>query len=419
MEAALPSRAKSLSPWLIWGAAALFYCYQFMLRVMPSFISDDLMSTFAVDACSLGVLTGFYYYTYSALQLPLGVVIDKLKPRRTISGAIVICTIGCIIFATAPCLAMAALGRAIIGAGSAAALLSCLKLANIWFPPNKLPLVVGLTFLLGSSGALFAGLPLAFLLDIMDWRSATLLLSSVGAVLFVLCWLTIKDVNADVVDQGTPATTPSFSTLLSVIRNPQGWWTALYGGLMYLPLSGFADLWAAPYIKTTYQADVATAGFGVGAFYLGIGIGAPLYATISSKFQSFTKVMQASALLSLLFFCLAVYLPTLPFALFLCTLFCCGLSLSGQFLAYTVACRINPAQAEGSACGFHNAMCMISGVIAQPLMGWILDLLWNGHMVEGVRHFLPSNYQMAFAVIPLALLASYFVAGRIRETYTA
>ena len=107
--------------WLIWGCAALFYGYQFMLRVSPGVMADDLMETFQVDACSLVTLTGFYYYAYAVLQIPVGTLMDRFKPRRMLTFAAIICGLGALVFSSADSLSTAAFGRTIIGAGSAGA----------------------------------------------------------------------------------------------------------------------------------------------------------------------------------------------------------------------------------------------------------------------------------------------------------
>ncbi len=186
---------KSVMPWIVWGTAALFYAFQFVLRVSPSFMADDLMAAFKVDACTLGLLFSCYYITYSAVQIPIGIVLDKLKPRRTMTLAIVLCLTGTFVFALSPCLTMAAIGRGLIGAGSAAALLGCLKVGTIWFHPRRLPFVVGLTFLLGSTGALMAGPPLAWLIDMMDWINALIPVGIIGVGLVAAVWLFVKDTS--------------------------------------------------------------------------------------------------------------------------------------------------------------------------------------------------------------------------------
>src|SRR3990167_8683767 len=94
----VPSLARS---WLVWGCAALFFCYQFLLRVSPSVMTHELMTDFHVDACALGTLISFYLYAYSGLQLPVGILLDKLGPRRLLVIATLVCTGGSLLFSSA------------------------------------------------------------------------------------------------------------------------------------------------------------------------------------------------------------------------------------------------------------------------------------------------------------------------------
>lgn len=404
----------NLLPWVVWGVAALFYAFQFVLRVSPSFMADELMSAFKVEACALGALISCYYIAYCIVQIPIGMLLDKLKPRRTISLAIVLCLVGTFMFAMSPCLTVAAIGRALIGAGSAAALLGCLKVGTIWFPPRLLPRVVGLTFLLGSSGALMAGPPLAWLMDLLDWRSALIVIGFIGVAVFLAIWFIVKD-NSPYSYNAEPEKPPSWKTFTSVLQNKAGWITGIYSGLMYLPLSGFADMWGAPYIKSAYGVDNSSAGIAIGSFYLGIGLGAPLFSWINDQLGAFRPTMLLSSLLSLGFVSVALYMPYLPFSVLCVFLLATGISLGGQFLGYTVATRINPIEASGSACGFHNMLTMMSGVVAQPLMGWILDVTWAGDIINGVHQFTPYGYQLSMLIVPLGLAASCILIKWIPE----
>ena len=87
--------------WLIWASAALFYCYQFLLRVSPNVMTTDLMTAFQVDACALGILLGCYYNTYSFLQIPAGSLMDYFKPRSVLTFAAIFCSLGTLLFSLA------------------------------------------------------------------------------------------------------------------------------------------------------------------------------------------------------------------------------------------------------------------------------------------------------------------------------
>ena len=155
----VPSLARS---WIVWACAALFFCYQFLLRVAPSVMTQELMGDFAVDACTLGILTSLYSCGYVGFQLPVGSLLDKFGPRRLVSIAALTCSIGSLLFSFADTVIVGAASRFLIGAGSAFGFLSCMKLGTLWFPPQRISLVVGLTLLLGTSGGVAGGLPPAF-----------------------------------------------------------------------------------------------------------------------------------------------------------------------------------------------------------------------------------------------------------------
>ena len=70
---------------LVLGAS--LYSYGFFQRVAPSVMVEDLMREFAVTAAVLGHLSAFYFYAYAGLQIPLGVLLDRLGPRRVMTAS--------------------------------------------------------------------------------------------------------------------------------------------------------------------------------------------------------------------------------------------------------------------------------------------------------------------------------------------
>lgn len=406
--------------WAVWGIAAVFYAFQFMLRVSPGVLANDLMRDFQIDACALGLLTACYYYSYSFLQVPAGALMDRLKPRKMMTFAAILCSSGCLLFASSTDLFTASIGRAMIGAGSAFAFLSCLKLATLWFPSRKLPLVVGLTLCLGTMGAISASSPLAWLSDIVGWRSALWTISFLGFTIAACGWLFIRDypcevMKADHAEQQQDM--PWYKSVSTVATNPQCWLIGIYGGLMYVPLSAFADLWGVPFLMSKYNISNASAGFASALFYVGIGIGAPLFSYVTGYFKAFRPAIQLSAFVGAIFFLIAIYTPGLSFTITSFCLLLAGLSLGGQFLAFSITVEINPSYASGTAGGFHNMICMMSGVITQPLIGWILKSVWTGEYVDGIPNYTLGNYQVALCVIPVALILATIIPWLIREVY--
>lgn len=414
--------------WIIWGCAALFYCYQFMLRASPGVMAADLMASFNVDACALGTSMAWYYYAYAALQIPVGTLMDRFKPRRMLTFAAILCSLGALLFSSADTLYVAAIGRALIGAGSAFAFLSCLKLGTLWFPSHKLPLIVGLTLLLGTMGGVSAGYPMGWLVEVSGWRHSMWLVAFIGFALAALGWTIVRDkapdaLEKDILESHGDSEThlpPSnlVSSIIEVVGKPQSWLIACYGFFMYVPLSGFADQWGPHFFMSTYNFDKATAGAFSSAMLVGIGIGAPLFPFICNRLKAYKPTIFIAALGALICLSAVFYLPNLPFWVLIALLGTAGFFLGGQFLAFSMTCALNPLSASATAGGFHNMICMLSGVIFQPFIGWLLDYSWKGGYADGVRVYTKFDYMFALSSICISLALACVIVLLIEEKYS-
>lgn len=125
---------NSILGWIICSLAAIFYCYEYLLRIAPSVMVPELMQAFRANATELGILSAFFYFVYTPMQIVVGLLSDLYGPRRILTIAIITCAIGSYLFSTANILLAAAIGRSLIGFGSAFAFVCILKLAAIWLP---------------------------------------------------------------------------------------------------------------------------------------------------------------------------------------------------------------------------------------------------------------------------------------------
>ena len=391
-------------------------------------MAEDLMASFYVDACSLGILSSWYYIAYTILQIPVGTLMDRFKPRRMITFAAVACSLGALLFSSADSLYIAAIGRALIGAGSAFAFLSCLKLGTLWFPSHKLPFVVGMTLLLGTTGGVSAGYPMGWLVEVSGWRHAMWLVAFVGFALAALAWTVVRDKAPEALEEeilkshgdGETHTSPPslLTSIKEVMRKPQSWFIALYGFLMYVPLSGFIDQWGPHFFMSVYQFDKATAGFANSALFVGIGVGSPLFPFLCARLKAYKPTVFIAALGALVCLSAVFYLPALPFWPLIFLLFLTGFFLGGQFLAFSMTCALNPLSASATASGFHNMICMLSGVIFQPFIGYLLDYSWKGGYINGVRTYTNSDYTLSLSSISVSLALACLVVFFIEEKYS-
>lgn len=413
------SDVNLMQSWIIWGMAALFYLYEYVLRVSPSVMTEGLTQSFGVTSTELGVLSSFYYYAYTLLQIPCGVIVDRFGPRRVITFSSILCTIGSFQFAMSDTLLSAQIGRFLIGAGSACAFLSTLKVAADWFSVRYFVLAAGLTSMMGVLGGVFGARPFAVLVNSVGWRPAMNYAAIFGIVVTLFVWFVIKDKKntpSEEVPQ-TPSTSLTYG-LKVIMSNPQSWLIALYGCLMYLPISVFAELWGVPYLMKTFDVDNEIAATASIMIFLGMAMGGPAAAWLSNKIQSRYKVMFYSAFGALLFFSGVMFLPSITLQMVFAMLFMVGLCKGGQILCFTCVKEINPAHISGTTIGFTNTVVMLSGVIFQPLLGMILDSVWSGHLTStGIRQYTADDYFLAMLAIPISLGVNLLLVRFIKESY--
>jgi sugar phosphate permease len=202
------------------------------------------------------------------------------------------------------------------------------------------------------------------------------------------------------------------------MRKPQSWFIALYGFFMYVPLSGFTDQWGPHFFMSAYKFDKATAGAINSALLIGIGVGAPLFPFLCERLKAYKPTVLIASVGALICLSAVFYIPALPFWLLSTLLFLGGFFLGGQFLAFSMTCALNPLSASATAGGFHNMMCMISGVIFQPFIGWLLDYNWRGSYINGVRSYTDSDYRIALSSIIISVVLACLVVFLIEEKYS-
>ncbi len=407
-----------VNAWAVWIAAAIFYWYEMILRAGASVMTQGIMDTFAINATHLGLLTSFYYYSYVILQVPSGMLLDKIGPRLVISLSCILCTIGTWIFASTSDIATAEIARFIVGAGSACAFVACLKLASDWFSPSRFAFIAGLTNMLGTLGGMFAGVPLAKLVNYTTWQQATMWLAYAGIVVTILCWTLIRN-KPKTKNTTTPAPAVGLRKSLFILAfDKQIILAAAIGGLMYVPISSFAELWAVPFLMSALEVNNEWASFVNTMIFIGMAVGSPIIAKFAFKQKSYIKIMKFSAIASAVCFFIGSYAQSIGYFPTIIAMFIGGLWLGGQVLCFSVVKERVPNQVSGTALAYTNAIVMLSGVIFQPTMGWILDNGWTGMLdSEGARIYSAADYQQAIFAVPACLLFGWLLLKLCRDTH--
>jgi sugar phosphate permease len=405
--------------WIIWAVAALFYAYEFFLRISPTVMVPNLMHAFKVDAATLGALSAFYYYAYASLQIPVGMMLDRFGIRRLLTIAAICVALGSFAFSHTHQLWVAEFGRILTGMGSAFAFISTVKLARNWFNHRWLAVVIGFTNTLGVMGAIAGEAPLAIVVNSIGWREALFVAGCIGALLALLITLIVRDspetMGCPV--EGRPedkAIMPNFWRGLScVLRNPKTWLVAGFAGLMVAPISAFTELWSVPFLMQAHHVTRPEAALLATAMFVGIACGGPFHGWWSGRLGSRLPVLKLGALGALLSLAAVLYLTISSMVVLVALLFLFGFFTSSMLLCFAINSEDNPMWATGVVIGFTNMLVMAGGALFQPLVGHFLDVLAGASTTHLVSTFTTGEFRIALSVLPvcnvLALVAVYFI----------
>ncbi len=411
--------ASPLRGWVIWLLSALFMFYKYALEVSPSVMTSTLMSTFQIGGTELGNLTACYFYAYLFLQIPAGLLIDKIGPRKVTTIAIALCALGCLIFAKSDSFFFAGVGRFLTGAGAAFAAVNCLKLILNWFPSRRFAFMTGLMMTVAMLGAAGGQAPLScFIKAAGNWRHAMETIGLVGLILAVIFWIVVKD-KPDSHEREKHIVAPRLSiynSLKQILTNSQSWWLSIYSGLAFAPVMIFGGLWGVSFISEAFNLAHYTAAQSVSLIFIGFAVGAPLFGWLSDLLGRRWIVMFWGTIFALLSITLIIYDSNLSNFWLASLLFFFGFSISSFLLCFTMMREINLPGLVATAIGFMNAFDALCGAVSDPLTGWFLDLKWDGKVLEGARIFSVTNYKIAFITIPVYLILSLFILSRIKET---
>src|SRR5664279_3953039 len=239
---------------VVFGIVLASFVLSFFHRTAPAAIAGELTRAFAINGAVLGTLAATYFYVYTLLQIPVGVLADTLGPRHLLTAGSLIAGVGSLAFALAPGWEIAAAGRTLVGVGVSVAFIAILKVSAVWFPANRFATLNGVTMFAGNLGAVVAGAPLAWLVTQTSWRNVFMGLAALSMTLGVATWWRVRDRPEDLgfaPVHATPARAGSgvhwSHALREVLANPATWpgffVNAGIGG-SYL---AFAGLWAVPY----------------------------------------------------------------------------------------------------------------------------------------------------------------------------
>jgi sugar phosphate permease len=369
--------------WTAFLLIACSYVLVFFHRTAPAAIAGELTRDFAVGPASLGILAASYFWIYTLMQIPTGVLMDTLGPRRIVAFGGVVAGIGSIVFAQADTLFVAVVGRTLVGLGVSFPFLALLKINAAWFPESRFATMSGLTQFIGNLGAAIAATPLAWLVGLVSWRAVFVSLGALSVLLAVLTWLHVRDrpEQAGLPSlrelSGKPAHAPLSGDWKAGLRRVAGNRATWPGLFVNLGIAGsffsFAGLWCVPWLMNVQGMDRAMAAQHATLMLVAFAFGALFIGRLSDRLRRRKSVMLAIGTVYLLCW-LPLTQQTLLTPLASHALFALiGVSAAAFTLSWASAKEVNPPALSGMATSVVNTGCFLGAAIQQPLVGWVIE----------------------------------------------
>ncbi len=412
-------------PYVVWFLGAFFFFVDYVLRVSSSVLTPVLMEKFQTTAFAIGGFSACFYYAYISMQIPVGILVDRFNPKRLLIMASIICAISALIFAEMNNLFIGFFSRFLTGFGASFAFVGTMKLISIWFKPERFAFLAGLTQAFGMLGAMVGQGPMAAIYHSIGWRMSMYGFFVLFLLISLLMMLFINDRYNHLAAKDSSAhhEVKVWESIKLIFSNSQSWFNCLFIGLLYAPSACFGEQWGVSFLSRCQGISIESAGHEVGMMFVGLAIGCPVLGWVSDQMQRRLVVMRVSAIACFIFLTIVIYGGSQPMhellnpAIYTVVLFLYGFFNSGIVISYAMASEINPRQLTGLALGVTNMASVIIGATMIPVVGFILDKLWTGTMLNKLHVFGVKEYQIAFSTLPIGLLICFFITFFIKETY--
>ncbi len=375
------------------------YFLSFFFRNVNAVISKDLAGEFGLTPADLGFLTSMYLLAFAAIQLPLGLLLDRYGPRRVVAALMCFAAAGALIFGFSQNLATLSLGRALIGLGVSAGLMGAIKAFSLWFPLSRLATLNGWYLAVGGLGSLCATAPAELVVEWLGWRGLFFILSGLSLLVSVLVFFAVPEKTLPGAGQTVRAQIAGFRRVFASITFWRIALPAMMGQGIYISLMG---LWLGPWLSDVAGEDrhgVARVLLFAAIGYIG---GSLFFGMVSDRLAQFgvsrmtvfkAGLCVALAMLALIatghHTALGIVLPLYAFS---------GISAA---LAYALLTPLYPPEMTGRLSTAVNLLMFTVSFVLQWGIGVVLRLY---PVVDG--RYSPTGYAVAFTTLAALQLAA-------------
>lgn len=402
----------------IWAISAGFFLYEFFLRTVLSSVQTPVMESLHLNAETFSVLGSCYYLTYGLMQIPVGIIVDRIGVKLTMVIATAICAGSALLFAASQGFWMALSARMLMGFGSSFAFITLLVIVREWFPRKYFGFFAGLSQFVGTLGPILAGGPLVALLDDANitWRT---IIAASGLLGFSLTLLSLffvrgkKPDNPDALQFLLPKV-PLKEQIRTLLSNKQAWYVALYSALIYTAIATIGAIWGENVLKAKGLSD-KLAGDAASVLWIGYAVGCPVSGLISDCLKRRKIVLIALAILAFAATLSLQFFQSGGFLLFGTIFFMIGFAGGAQNVGFAMIVEKVSERLSATSMGLNNGLMLLFDTANPIIFGFLVTLTLQD---KSTTVFEAENFKYALAYIPFLCLIALFVSiFCLKETY--
>ncbi|GGU99015.1 MFS transporter [Actinomadura cremea] len=394
--------------WALWGVGIAAYVAAILHRTSFGVTGEDALHRFDASAGILATFTVVQLLVYAGLQIPVGLLLDRVGARRMIAGGALAMAAGQAMMAVATSVPLAVAARVVVAAGDAMTFISVLGIVGAWFAPARVPVVTQLTGLLGQVGQVLSAIPLVALLHGPGWGTAFGSAAALGVLVGVLAFAVLRDAPPDAARHASPTPRQIGRDLVAAWRQPGtrlGLWSHF---VTQFTSNTFALMWGYPYLVSGQGMEPATASTLLTVFVLANMVSAPFIGRLVARHplrRSWLVLGIVGANAGAWAATLA-WPPPAPAWLLVVLVLCVALGAPGSMIGFDYARTFNPPGRHGAATGIVNVGGSVGALVTILLIGVVLDLASSG------GEYTPEAFRAAWTV--QLLVWAVGVAGVLR-----
>ncbi len=361
----------------MWGVGVLGYATAIFHRTSLAVAASAATERFGIGASVLSTFAVMQLVVYAAMQIPVGLLVDRFGPRLVIVVGGLVMAGGQALLAVATDPGGAVLARILIGAGDATTFISVLRLIPAWFPARRIPLVTQLTGQVGQLGQVASTIPLVAALSVFGWTPTYLGAAGVGVVVALAVLLAVRDRPATAVSPPPPVGwRQAGADLRASFGHPGtrlGLWShfsAQFSGLV------FALLWGFPFLTIGMGYSPTLAGGLLTLMVLAAMVIGPALGQLTARYP----LRRSNLIFGILIVTITVWTVVLvwpgrpPLPLIVVLVVILSAYGPGSAVGFDYARSFNPSTRLGAASGIVNMGGFVASLVTIFAIGLILDL---------------------------------------------